>query len=88
MNSIPNTEDRNLTESKPHNSNYLKKYVLLPLQSGFYGFVLVFVVILSVKLLSFGLGTNDGFSLDLMDIMLASVGFFFMFLIYLLKNFH
>jgi hypothetical protein len=77
-----------MTGSKPHISNNLKRYLLLPLQSGFYGFVLVFVVILLVKLLSFGFGANDGLSLDLMDIMLASVGFFFMFLIYLLKNFH
>jgi hypothetical protein len=49
---------------------------------------LVFSVILVLKLLSFLFGINEAFNLDLMDVMLSSVGFFLMFLIYVLKNFH
>jgi hypothetical protein len=88
MNSIPKIENGKIVESRPQLSMSLRKYILLPLKAGFYGFTLVFSVILFVKLLSFLLGINDVFNLDLMDVILASVGFFFMFLIYLLKNFH
>jgi hypothetical protein len=88
MNSIPKTENNKIVEVKPQLSMSLRKYILLPLKAGFYGFALVFSVILFVKLLSYLFGINDVFNLDLMDVILAFVGFFFMFLIYLLKNFH
>lgn len=88
MNSIPNTERENIIESKSQFLSGLKKYIIFPIKAGLYGFTLVFTVILLVKLLSFLLGINEIFSLDLMDVMLSSVGFFFMFLIYILKYFH
>lgn len=88
MNSIPNTERENIIENKSQFLSGLKKYIIFPIKAGLYGFTLVFTVILSVKLLSFLLGINEIFSLDLMDVMLSSVGFFFMFLIYILKYFH
>ncbi len=88
MNSIPNTERENIIESKSQFLSGLKKYIIFPIKAGLYGFTLVFIVILLVKLLSFLLGINEIFSLDLMDVMLSSVGFFFMFLIYILKYFH
>jgi hypothetical protein len=88
MNSIPNMESDKIVENKSQLAMGLRKYIILPIKAGFYGFTLVFSVILFVKLLSFLLGINDVFNLDLMDVILAFVGFFFMFLIYLLKNFH
>ncbi len=88
MDSIPNTERENIIETKSQFLSGLKKYIIFPIKAGLYGFTLVFTVILLVKLLSFLLGINEIFSLDLMDVMLSSVGFFFMFLIYILKYFH
>jgi hypothetical protein len=87
MDSIPKMESDKIVESKSQLAMGLRKYIILPIKAGFYGFTLVFSVILFVKLLSFLLGINDVFNLDLMDVILAFVGFFFMFLIYLLKNF-
>lgn len=88
MNSIPSTNDENVVENKSQFFISLKKYLLFPIKAGFYGFALVFSIILLLKLLSFIFGINDVFNLDLMDVMLSSVGFFLMFLIYVLKNFH
>lgn len=88
MNSIPSTNDENVDESKSQFFISLKKYLIFPLKAGFYGFALVFSIILFLKLLSFLFGINEAFNLDLMDVMLSSVGFFLMFLIYALKNFH
>ena len=88
MNLIPKIENDKTVEGRPQLSMSLRKYIFLPFKAGFYGFALVFSVILFVKLLSYFLGINDVFNLDLMDVILSSVGFFFMFLIYLLKNFH
>lgn len=88
MNSISDTEHENAIENKSEFLSGLKKYLIFPIKAGLYGFTLVFTVILVVKLLSFLLGINEIFSLDLMDVILSSVGFFFMFLIYILKNFH
>ena len=88
MNSIPSTNDENVVESKSQFFISLKKYLIFPIKAGFYGFALVFSIILFLKLLSFLFGINEVFKLDLMDVMLSSVGFFLMFLIYILKNFH
>jgi hypothetical protein len=86
MNSIPNNPNKNIIDTKTQFFNVLKKYIILPVKEGLYGFTLVFTVILLVKLLSFLLGINENFNFDLMDIMLASMGFFFMLLIYFLKK--
>ena len=88
MNSIPSTNDENVVESKSQFLISLKKYLIFPIKAGFYGFALVFSIILFLKLISFLFGINEVFKLDLMDVMLSSVGFFLMFLIYILKNFH
>jgi hypothetical protein len=88
MNSIPNNSNETIVKNKTQIYVLLKKYFILPLKEGLYGFALVFAVILFVKLLSFLLGINEVFNFDLMDIMLSSVGFFFMFLIYFLKKMH
>ncbi len=78
----------NLVENKRGIYYMLKKYVFNPLRDGFFGFSLVFAVIFLVKLLSFLLGLNDSFNFDLVDVLLSSVGFFFMFLVYFLKKLH
>jgi hypothetical protein len=88
MNSIPSTNDEDIDESKSQFFIGLKKYLIFPIKAGFYGFSLVFSIILFLKLLTFLFGINEVFNLDLMDVMLSSVGFVLMFLIYILKNFH
>jgi len=88
MNSISSTNDKKVVENKPLFIIGLKKYLIFPMRAGFYGFALVFSVILLLKLLSFLFGINEVFNLDIMDVMLSSVGFFLLFLIYILKNFH
>jgi hypothetical protein len=88
MNSIPSANTENVVENKSQFIIGLKKYLFFPIRAGLYGFTLVFSVILILKLLSFLFGINEAFNLDLMDVMLSSVGFFLMFLIYVLKNFH
>lgn len=88
MNSIPSANDGDVVESKSQFFSSLKKYLIFPIKAGFYGFSLVFFIIFFLKLLSFLFGVNEAFNLDLMDVMLSSVGFFLMFLIYILKNFH
>lgn len=88
MNSIPSTNDEDIVEGKSQFFISLKKYLIFPIKAGFYGFSLVFSIILFLKLLTFLFGVNEVFNLDLMDVMLSSVGFFLMFLIYILKNFH
>lgn len=86
MNSIPKNNNSRVVENKSQLFQLLKKYVLLPLKEGLYGFIIVFAVIAMVKLLSFLLGINDSFNFDLMDVLLSAVGFFFLFLVYFLKK--
>jgi hypothetical protein len=88
MNSITKTDSEDLTESKSQLLSSIKKYVLLPVKAGLYGFTLVFSVLVLLKLLSHLFGISEVLNLDLMDVMLSSVGFFFMFLLYILKNSH
>ncbi|NWF90428.1 MAG: hypothetical protein HXY50_13325 [Ignavibacteriaceae bacterium] len=86
MNSISSTNRDSFVEDKSQFLKGFKKFFIFPLKAGLQGFVLVLSVILIVKLLSFLLGINELFSLDLMDIMLSSMGFVFMSLIHILKN--
>jgi len=86
METIPKNREDNLVENKPQIMEVIKKYIILPLREGIYGFALVFAVILMVKLLSYVLNINETFELDFMDVLLALVGFLFMFLIYFLKK--
>lgn len=88
MNSISNAGHETLIENKSQFLSGIKKYIVYPLKSGLYGFTLVFSIILIVKLFSFLIGTDEIFNLDLMDVMLSSMGFFFMSLIHILKNFN
>lgn len=88
MTSISKNNSEHAVERKLNVYASIKKYFLLPLKEGLYGFILVLAVILFVKLLSFLLGINESFNFDIMDILLSSVGFFFMFLIYFLKKLH
>lgn len=78
---------RSMVENKSEFFISLKKYLLFPIGAGFYGFALVSSVILMLKLLSFLWGFKEAFNLDLMDLMLSSLGFFLMFLIDILKRF-
>jgi hypothetical protein len=86
MNTLPKNNNNSVVENKSQLFFVLKKYVILPLKEGLYGFIMVFAVIVLVKLLSFLLGINESFNFDLMDVLLSAVGFFFMFLVYFLKK--
>ena len=88
MNSISTVHNEKMVESKSQFLLALKRFIIIPIKAGLYGFSLVFFVIVVIKLLSFVIGTNEVFNLDVLDVMLSSLGFFFMFLIYILKNFH
>lgn len=88
MNSISNAGNETIFENKSQFLSGVKKYIVYPIKSGLYGFTLVFTIILIVKLFSFLIGTDEIFNLDLMDVMLSSMGFFFMSLIHILKNFN
>ena len=88
MNSIPSTYDENIVENKSHFFISFKKYLIFPIEAGFYGFALVFSVILMLKLLSFLLGFNEVFNLEFIAVIFSSFGFFLMFLIDILKNLH
>jgi hypothetical protein len=74
------------TIKKSVHFNFLIKYILLPIRSGILGFATIFIVLIATKYFSFLLHREDTFSIDLNDVMLSSIGFFCLFLIYILKN--
>ena len=68
--------------------NVIKKYFLIPIKEGLYGFLAVIAVVIVAKILSFLFGVNSHFNLDQSDMMLSFMGFFFRSLIYLLNIFN
>ena len=88
MNSISSANQENVVENKSQLFIRLAKYLTSPIVAGFYGFALVFSVNLILKLLSFLLGINKPFQLDLIDVMISSIGFLLMFLINIRRNLH
>lgn len=55
----------------------IKTYLLNPLSAGLMGFAAFFSLILITKLFGSVLGTNDGFVLQLSDVIYALTGFLF-----------
>jgi hypothetical protein len=84
--SAPKTNMETEIKKKSQFISPLKKYFLLPIESGLYGFYMVFAVLLFLKLATYIFGFNDTFQLELIDFMLSLVGFFLMFLVDLLKK--
>jgi len=68
-------------------SRKLADNLIKPLKAGFLGFVTILMVIFFINLLSFIVGTNQKFGLDILDLLLAGLGFFLQSVATLLKNF-
>lgn len=61
-------------------------YLLKPVASGLYGFAAFFLVIVISKFFGNLIGSAQGFKVDISDVDISFLGFFFLFLINLLKN--
>lgn len=55
----------------------LRTYLLNPLSAGLVGFAILFTIILTTKLLSFAIGTNEAFILSVDDVVYSLIGFLF-----------
>ena len=88
MNSISCTSDEYVVENKSQYLISFKKYLIMPIVAGLKGFCLIFSLMLILKLLSFLMISNEGFNLDLLDLMYGITGFTLMFLVNFLKNLH
>ena len=73
--------------SQTNSINILVGFVLKPVGAGLYGFSGFFLVIVISKYLGTVIGTINSFNVDISDVELSLLGFFFVFLINLLKNF-
>jgi hypothetical protein len=83
-----NTNIKKVSEKKFQFVSSLKKYFLFPIESGLYGFYMVFTVVLLLKLVNYLLGINESFQVDHIDFLLSLVGFFLLFLDDLLRSLH
>lgn len=71
----------------PHLKDVLQNYFLAPTLSGLYGFALFFSTLILAKGLGTLVGSIPQFNIDIGDVELSIVGFVFLFLIRLLKNY-
>lgn len=71
-----------LTETKKINS-----YVFKPIKAGFLGFATIMMLIFFINLISFVVGSTENFGLDIIDLLLAGVGFILQLSSTLLKSF-
>lgn len=67
-------------------SEILTEFLLKPFFTGLYGFAGFFLVILISKYFSTLIGISETWTVGLSDVTLSLLGFFFLFLINLLKN--
>ena len=72
-----------IAASKPK----FQSLILRPLANGLLGFVLFFVIILALKILSNTLDPAGTILIETEDLLLAMIGFVLLFLISFLKNF-
>lgn len=57
-------------------SRKIQILLLQPLRAGFFGFSAILILIFFINLLSFIVGIDEQFGLDILDLLLAGVGFF------------
>ncbi len=69
------------------NRQKVKEYLVKPIKAGFLGFATILMVLFFINLLSFIFGTVEHFGMDLLDMMLAAVGFILQLSGTLLKSF-
>jgi hypothetical protein len=62
------------------------QFILKPAASGLYGFASFFLIIIISKYFVTFIGTTNSFNVDITDLQLSFLGFFFVFLINFLKN--
>jgi hypothetical protein len=68
-------------------SRKLTNHIIKPLKSGFLGFTTIMMIIFFINLISYMIGSNEKFGLDVLDLLLAGVGFFLQMTSTLLKSF-
>lgn len=64
----------------------IKKYFLIPIQSGLFGFAAFFTTVIIAKYFGSFFQSFE-FAIDIEDVYLSSLGFFLVFLIKILENF-
>ena len=62
------------TSSIPEQSK-LNNYLVKPLKGGFSGLTTILMIIFFMKLIHFILGYNEKFGMDILDLLLAGIGF-------------
>lgn len=65
----------------------INEHLLKPLKAGFLGFTTILMLIFFINLFSYIIGTTEKFGMDVLDLLLAGVGFFLQSTGALLKSF-
>ena len=60
--------------------------ILEPLKSGATGFIIFFLLLVFIKLISFLLGQSETFKIEIEDVLLSTIGFGLLFLVKYLEN--
>ena len=68
-------------------SSKLTNHLIKPLKAGFLGFATILMILFFINLFSYVIGTNEKFGMDVLDLLLAGVGFFLQLTGTLLKSF-
>ena len=68
-------------------SRKLTNHLIKPLKAGFLGFATILMIIFFINLISFVIGTNQKFGMDLLDLLLAGLGFVLQMTSTVLKSF-
>ena len=69
------------------NFSKLDSILIKPMKAGFLGFITILMLLFFINLLSFIVGSNEKFGLDIIDLLLAGVGFVLQTTCTLLKSF-
>lgn len=64
----------------------MKDYLIKPIKAGFVGFATILMVLFFINLLSFVFGSTEHFGMDILDMLLAGVGFLLQLTSTLLKS--
>ena len=86
MKTIAQSSQIQITTSIPE-IRKINEHLFKPLKAGFLGFITILMIIFFINLLSYVIGTNEKFGMDVLDLLLAGVGFFLQLTGTLLKSF-
>jgi hypothetical protein len=77
-----------ISKVKSDHLRLFNNHFIMPLRSGFKGFIIILMIIFFIRLLFYATGISNNLSFDIIDLLLSLTGFILLFFERLIKSYN